>query len=293
MMLQNYKAKIVCFVVQTLLLFSIVSPLHSQASGKRNLYFYGTQINLAQDSVATISTDLFYSQFQIDNSYTVYDRRNTLYTDAVLDIFEGTSSLVFYAEVFEKDGRWNSILHIIDFEIDKEFTASYIYEEDYKVLLDAKKNLNDLLASLDDASSSDVSYSQSQNTSQSISNEQVTITNLFGTWKGEQYIEKVVILRGGRGFVIFENGASMNITIAQEGETLVALQESKANASFFPELPREVALVKALEVNPIKWELTIENENLLSGVKHTYVAEYDESGNLNVVEDEIPVRWQR
>ena len=36
---------------------------------------------------------------------------------------------------------------------------------------------------------------------------------LSGTWGGEDTIDKIVIMRGGRGFVIFKNGSSMNITV--------------------------------------------------------------------------------
>ncbi len=291
MNVNQYKKNILFLAMQTILLFSISTPLLAQQDSKRDLYFYGTDTDLADDSVAKMSTDLYYSQFQINNDFTVFDRRTRSYSDPESQRFVGSSALVFYTELIEQDGKWTSVLYLVDFSTNSEVSSSYIYEEDYKVLLDAKKNLSELIAKLDSTKSGSSPIATNPQGTNQIGD--VNISNLFGTWKGEEFVEKVVILRGGRGFVIFENGASMNVIITLEGEQLIALQESKSNASFFPELPREVALVKALEVNPIRWELTIENENLLTGFKHTYVAVYDDEGNMNVIEGEIPVRWQR
>ena len=39
---------------------------------------------------------------------------------------------------------------------------------------------------------------------------EATLETLAGTWTGEALVDKVIILRGGNGFVIFKNGASMN-----------------------------------------------------------------------------------
>ena len=85
----------------------------------------------------------------------------------------------------------------------------------------------------------------------------------------------------------------MNISVSVNGNVLSAVQQGKPNASFFPELPREAALVNAPEAKPIRWELTVESESAMKGVKISLVAEYDNSGLVSVKQGSIPVRWHR
>ena len=103
--------------------------------------------------------------------------------------------------------------------------------------------------SLNSSNTETVSFS-SENNDNTISTE-----NLSGTWSGEENIDKIVILRGGRGFVIFKNGASMNITVENKDNQIVITQKGRSNASFYPELERNTALNAALSADPIEWIL--------------------------------------
>ena len=119
----------------------------------------------------------------------------------------------------------------------------------------------------------------------------IPLENLSGTWKGEENIDKIVILRGGRGFVIFNNGASMNIQIKNSTSVpnqIIVTQNSKSNASFFPELPRNMALQAAVQAEPIQWILNINDENTLKGIKQTLLLDGD-----NCKKGEIPVEWNK
>ena len=119
----------------------------------------------------------------------------------------------------------------------------------------------------------------------------VSLESLSGTWKGDENIDKIVILRGGRGFVIFNNGASMNILIKNSPTSpnqILVTQNSKSNASFFPELPRNIALQAAVHAQPIQWILNILDENTLQGVKQTLLPDGD-----NYINGEIPVEWNK
>ena len=84
----------------------------------------------------------------------------------------------------------------------------------------------------------------------------------------------------------------MNISVTISGKTLTALQQSKPNASFFPEIPREAALINAVNAEPVRWEMTIESESAMSGVKYTLV-ETKGSGQPSVTQGSINVRWRR
>jgi hypothetical protein len=115
---------------------------------------------------------------------------------------------------------------------------------------------------------------------------------LSGTWGGEDNIDKIVIMRGGRGFVIFKNGASMNITVelanTGSGQNIIITQNGKANASFFTEIPRELALKEAVNAQPIKWVLEMNDEDTLSGIKNTLILSDGTAQNGS-----LAVTWKR
>ena len=119
--------------------------------------------------------------------------------------------------------------------------------------------------------------------------------NISGTWQGEEFIDKIVILKGGRGFIILKNGASMNVSINQavneEGQTLFLVkQTSHSNASYFPEIPRAKALEEAVKASPIVYTLVLKNECTLEGIKSTLIE--SPSGN-EIIPGNISVAWKK
>ena len=121
-------------------------------------------------------------------------------------------------------------------------------------------------------------------------NSSVTIEILAGTWTGEKNISKIVILRGGRGFIIFTNGASMNINVSIDENSFIHIkQTSSSNASFYPELPRKNALEIAPFAKPIEWILQYNDDDSLSGIKNTITL----NQNQDPVQTEIKVLWAR
>ncbi len=288
MVTTNRKDFLFRFSMLTLLFFSFPYHIFTQeaSTAKRDLYFYGSVIESGDTSRVQMSSDLFYSQLQIDDTFVLHDRRSVTFTVDILEQEQESGNLLFYHEIREEDEKWFSSLHLIDLSTKEEVSVKYVYDDYYRVLIDAKDSLTELLKKYTSGAAQTFDF---ENTP---SSESISIINLFGTWQGEEYVDKIVLLRGGRGFVIFENGASMNISVNIQGATFIATQESKSNASFYPNLPREVALVKALDGVPIEWELTIENENSLVGVKHTYTSE-EVDGLSSVIKAEIPVKWYR
>ena len=127
-------------------------------------------------------------------------------------------------------------------------------------------------------------------TNESFSKTVTSTEFLSGTWNGENGINKIVIMRGGRGFVIFDNGASMNIVIQLEkdGTVIKISQTGKSNASFYPDIPRETALNLAVDAKPIIWELKVADNNTLSGVKTTLVKD-----GFSAKEGTVNVTWKR
>lgn len=274
-----------CRLKHSVLLFMLCLPAaFLSAQAKRALYVYASSSSSGDSAVIKMTEDLFFSQLASSDLFIVHDMRSTEYSAAELTRYGGADSLFFYTQIYEKDGQWFLKLHLIDGATGKETVLQNNYDGYYKILTEAKNSLTSLIKQFN---AGEAQKTEKQGTSS------VTVEKLSGTWYGEDYIDKIIILRGGRGFVIFKNGASMNVSVSVSGNLLSAVQQGKPNASFFPELPREVALVNAPEAKPVRWELTVESESAMKGVKISLVAEYDNSGVLSIKEGRIPVRWHR
>lgn len=84
----------------------------------------------------------------------------------------------------------------------------------------------------------------------------------------------------------------MNITIRlDEGsgnQKITVVQNQRSNASFFPQLSRQVALEHAVNAEPIEWTLQAADSNTLKGQKRTLV---EDTGQVSY--GDIPVIWTR
>lgn len=103
-----------------------------------------------------------------------------------------------------------------------------------------------------------------------------SLESLAGTWSGEPHTDKIVILRGGRGFIIYKNGATMNISLSivngKDGKKEILIRQvGKSNASFYPELSRDTALSAAASAPPIEWRLNSTVDGTLTGIKKTLI----------------------
>ena len=279
-----------CRLKKLVFVFSLIFiclAVYSQAD-KPALYFYAAPASSSspEDPAAVKMTrDLLFSQLSSLDLFVIRDKRDTEYSPDLIKK-HAANDFLFYAEIYEKNGEWLSKMHLIEAASAKETVLQNSYEGYYKILMEAKSSLTALIKQFNTGNTSSAP--------QEIPAQPAAATgNISGTWFGENHIDKIVLLRGGRGFVIFKNGASMNISVSIDGNTVTAVQQSKPDASFFPEIPRETALIKAPDAAPIRWELTIKNDSLMQGVKSGLVAEYDAAGVLSVREGNTPVEWHR
>ncbi len=279
-----------CRLKKLVFVFSLIFiclGVYSQAD-KPALYFYASPASSSspEDPAAVKMTrDLLFSQLSSLDLFVIRDKRDTEYSPDLIKK-HAANDFLFYAEIYEKNGEWLSKMHLIEAASAKETVLQNSYEGYYKILMEAKSSLTALIKQFNTGNTSSAP--------QEIPAQPAAATgNISGTWFGENHIDKIVLLRGGRGFVIFKNGASMNISVSIDGNTVTAVQQSKPDASFFPDIPRETALIKAPDAAPIRWELTIKNDSLMQGVKSGLVAEYDAAGVLSVREGSTPVEWHR
>lgn len=248
------------------------------------VYFYGP-VTSSQDTTTKLTSDLFFSQLQSTSGYILIDNRNIIWEEDFVNQISQSDTAFFYVEIHKNQENWECTLTIIDSETKKRVSKTEIFDGYYKILMEAKNSLQELLEDFRNQNPNTTFPKETSSPKTSIS---LSLDNLSGTWKGDNHISKIVILRGGKGFVIYKNGASMNIQVSIQDNMIFAQQTSRANASFFPDLPREVALVMANNASPIQWKLSLVDDNTLSGEKLTLMPT-ENSAELQSVN----VTWER
>lgn len=253
-----------------------------------NIDYYGIVSSEIDDNMAKMLSDLYYTQFQEISSFNVTDKRtqDCLKTIPSNDSIN-SSNFSFYSIITKENAKWISNLTIknknLNHSVKKEFDSFY------KILMEPKDILQ---ASLKDLVLQKTVVSTEEQTEQpQINLPQISTEFLSGTWYGENNIDKIVIMRGGRGFVIFNNGASMNISVELSNaskKTIKIKQNGRSNASFYPDLPRQVALKVAVNANPIEWNFELLDDNTLKGKKSTLI-----SANEDAIPGIIDVTWHR
>ena len=253
-----------------------------------NIDYYGIVSSEIDDNMAKMLSDLYYTQFQEISSFYVTDKRtqDCLKTIPSNDSID-SSNFSFYSIITKENAKWISNLTIknknINHSVKKEFDSFY------KILMEPKDILQ---ASLKDLVLQKTVVSTEEQTEQpTINLPQISTEFLSGTWYGENNIDKIVIMRGGRGFVIFNNGASMNISVELSNaskKTIKIKQNGRSNASFYPDLPRQVALKVAVNANPIEWNFELLDDNTLKGKKSTLISA-NEDANPGIID----VTWHR
>lgn len=288
-----------------------------QAQQKIVVDFYATVTNSFDKNTILMTQDLYYSHLASLDDIVLNDRRSTQFNEPdFVDLLtnkananvenDKTCHIAFYAQITESNtgnGNWTCSLNAVNLLSGVHIKKQDTYSSYYKVLLDAKSFVQQVIyqaAGLEGSSPSIPSAPSSASSASSSSSPPVALNKtpsgtkgqspevLSGTWSGEDYIDKIVILRGGRGFVIYKNGASMNISVVIAGDAVEITQVGKSNASFFPELPRDVALKVATDAPAIKWNLTLLDSNLLEGKKTTLALQ-----DGTATESQVAVSWKR
>lgn len=288
-------------LIKTLTIFFLIFANALLFSQERfyNIDYYGVVSAEIDANIYKMTSDLYFTQLSEIDSLSVTDKRKEETLVKVPDISElSDNNLSFFAVIEKKlnSTTWIATLNLVDKKNNTSKTYSKEYDSYYKILMEPKLTLQESLKELITDSGSKKSsepdiFTDSSTIAaedSSVNSGSSTIELLAGTWTGETGISKIVIMRGGRGFVIFENGASMNILLTLSYDKgncqLIVTQNGKPNASFFPEIPRQIALTAALNCEPIKWTFSIIDDNNLEGIKNTLILKDDKavSGTVNV-----------
>lgn len=275
----NALRKNVIFLTSIFFLF----PVFSQNA--KVIDFLGIASTDIEKNMLEMSENLFFAQLAEVQGISVVDKRSSSFSDfyianGSIDLSNVTSPLAFYAVIKSKNNTINCTLSLFDKNKNDTRTITKNYDSYYKILMESKSSLQSIFTNL-------ISFKENDFPELS-SKPNVTHQDISGTWSGEEHIDKIIILRGGRGFVIYKNGATMNVTVSANGSSIVITQSGKSNASFFPELPREKALEEAPNASPIVWHLFLQNGTTLKGQKTTLI---NSSGKIS--SGKVNVQWTK
>ncbi len=271
-----------------LILFS--HPMFSQSY---NIDYYGIVSTEIDANMSKMTSDLYYTQLSEINNFSISDKRSAPSLAERPDAEAFSSSSLSFFTLINKDtnsDKWITTYFVVDKAHNEEHSKKKIYDSFYKILMEPKDVLKNTIKQLIENDTSATTITASVQEQSSSGNSAITSTEeLSGTWSGEDNINKIVIMRGGRGFVIFNNGASMNITVELSGsdssKTVLVKQKGNSNASFYPDLKRTAALTAAVSAAPIKWTLNLTDSNTLKGIKDTLLPDGDnyKEGSVNVI----------
>ena len=269
-------------------LLVIISTIFSlQLICQSKIGFFMAVSDSSDTATINLTQDLYFQKLSLLPNVVVSDLREINFSSANLSEYPDLD-FVFYPEIQENGTGWKCIFHAKKISSNQNYVSEKIYDSYYMILMDAKNEVTKFIEKLN-SPTKDSSFDENSSNNSSSTESYISIESLSGTWTGEEFIDKIVILRGGRGFVIYQNGASMNISLILENGVLLITQISKANASYFPEISREKALELAPTAEPIKWNLNIKNSSELEGTKYTLTEKDKNSPEFSY----IPVKWKK
>ena len=287
----------------SIILFILSATGTSLAAQSYSIDYYGIVATEIDANMSKMTSDLYYTQLSEINNFSVTDKRSSPSLSERPDSSSFSENRLSFFTVIQKDAKsdkWITTYYVVDKARNEEHSKKKIYDSFYKVLMEPKDVLKDTIKQLIENDSGTTKLASAQDSASSgagaggaAGGASIASTEeLSGTWGGEDNINKIVIMRGGRGFVIFNNGASMNITVELSGASaakkVIITQKGNSNASFYPELKRTAALSAAVSAKPIKWTLTLTDNNTLKGTKDTLLPDGD-----NYKEGSVQVTWTR
>lgn len=254
--------------------------------------FYGIASKDTERNMLSMTEDIFLAQLK-ELEYNIEDKRKSSFSE---DFFSGAADFsasdipetgYFYAvisKISQNDWEMRLTLKIHGYEEPK--TAVSNYNSYYKILMDSKVSLRGIVENLAK------NYSGENSPEKKIG--RISFESLAGSWNDGKYLNKIVIMRGGRGFVIFKNGAPMNISVKINDEpdgtqSIKISQTSGNNASYFPEIDRQKALENAMQAEPVVWNFKMESPDVLSGTIETLV----QTENGRIERKELPSKWTK
>ena len=121
-----------------------------------------------------------------------------------------------------------------------------------------------------------------------------TVDSLAGSWKGEPGLDRVMILRGGRGMAVFSSGVSVSLDLKIDNGYLLVTQKGSLQPRQFLNLPDAIAQQAVQQTNPPQWRFLVSpDKKILSGTKVDAQIQYNETAIISVKYGTATVEWLR
>ncbi|AIN94713.1 TP0183 family DNA metabolism protein [Treponema putidum] len=245
--------------------------------------------NITEQTTVTISNAIFNFVKEL-KKYDIIDMRSTPVseTDA-----RQRFDYVFAGKVTGLENGIQLELMLKNASDDITRRISKIYQSVNLILLDSRVLVSDIF---DKSVNLSEAYNSEDITSNDNNNEEVgevkNIDILSGSWQGEEGIERVEIMRGGRGIALLSSGITILLQIKVNDGYLTINQSGKPSSRQFINLPDEIAKKAAETGKTPSWKFLVSaNNKILVGEKIDIEIVYHGSNLVSVNEVIKKVRW--
>jgi len=261
---------------------------------------YSLSSNDVGDNVSKTVNDLVFSFIRELKNYRILDQRSeSLPRD--LGVPDGTDYVFYGSLINQSDGiKLELVLKGGPQKVTR--LISRVYDNSNLILLESRllvRDLFDTSVALPDpeisSASSAVARTEYGGSGEAgIYGPVANIDALAGSWKCEEGVEKVMILRGGRGVAVLTSGVSIPLELVLSEGILVVRQKGPSNIRQFIDLPDPVAKQAVSAAPPPEWYLMVSPDGKkLGGTKKTVTIKNDGKNILSIDRLSFDVQWVR
>lgn len=275
-------------VIYIFLIALVSAGYHAYAAAR--VAVYHLQAPTMSDQTVQSVDNLVYSFIKELKNYTIIDLR----TETAPETFPPNLAAEFlFFGVLEEVPQGIKLELVLKGREDQLTRAiSKVYDNLNKILLDSRLlilNLFDFSVTLEklaDMTLEDVGGADLEPVE--------TIDSLAGSWKGESGLDRIMILRGGRGMALFSSGVSVSLEFKIENGYLLVTQKGALQPRQFLNLPDGIAKEATQKVQPPRWRFLVSaDKKMLSGTKVDAQIRYNDSSIINIQYETADVEWLR
>ena len=241
--------------------------------------------NITEQTTATISNAIFSFVKEL-KKYDIVDMRSTPVTE--------TDAQQRFDYVFA--GKITGLENGIQLELMLKNSSdkitrriSKIYQSVNLILLDSRVLVSDIF---DKSVNLSVTYNPEDSDSKEDSEVEEVKNILSGSWQGEEGLERVELMRGGRGIALLSSGITILLQIRIHEGYLTINQSGKPMPRQFINLPDEIAKKAAEMGKTPSWKFLVSADNkILVGEKTDIEIVYHGNTLVSVNEVIKKVRW--
>jgi len=270
--------------------FFLLTGLSAMLAAVPKVAVYQLQAPTINEQTAQTVDNLVFSFIKELKTYTVFDlRTQPVPMEFPIDL---SVDYIFFGVL--KDVPEGIKLELILKGKEEQVTRmiSKVYENVNRILLDSRLlvfNLFDFSIRLEDIP--DTLQQDEQITEFGYIE---TVDSLAGSWKGEPGLDRIMILRGGRGMAVFSSGISVSLELKIDNGYLLVTQKGNLQPRQFLNLPDTIAQQAVQKLNPPQWRFLVSaDKKILSGTKVDAQIKYNETAIIDVQYGTVVVEWLR